>query len=117
MADERLANAGVELLARDGTGPLWGMASTDLNATLLAWPAGHEVAEHTNTELDVLLIVLEGGGVAIVDQQDRALAPGTALLIEKDSSRVIRAGAAGIRYLSVHKRRRPLQVAGLSDQG
>jgi quercetin dioxygenase-like cupin family protein len=103
----------VDLLSRVGTGPLWGMASADLNATLLAWPPGHEVAEHTNSELDVLLIVLEGAGTAEVDGLEHALVPGSALLVEKGRSRVIRAGPEGLRYLSVHKRRGPLQVAGM----
>ena len=72
MADEREPDAVVDLLGGTGTGPLWGMASSDLNATLLAWPPGHELVEDTNAELDVLLIVLEGGGVARVDARARA---------------------------------------------
>jgi quercetin dioxygenase-like cupin family protein len=59
------------------------MASRDLNATLLAWPPGHEVAEHANTEVDVLLVVLGGGGVVVIDQRKRALVPGHVLLVEK----------------------------------
>jgi hypothetical protein len=59
MARERTAGQVVDLLSRRGMGPLWGMASADLNATLLAWPPGHEVAAHTNSELDVLLIMLD----------------------------------------------------------
>ena len=106
----------VHLLSRNETGALWGIASADLNATLLAWPPGHEVAAHTNSEVDVLLIVLEGGGVAKVDQQEHALVPGIALGVEKGSSRVIRAGADGLRYLSVHRRRGPLQVAGMPER-
>jgi hypothetical protein len=62
MADEREPDAVVDLFGGTGTGPLWGMASSDLNATLLAWSPGHELVEDTNSELDVLLIVLEGGG-------------------------------------------------------
>jgi quercetin dioxygenase-like cupin family protein len=116
MADERMPDGVVDLLGHTGTGPLWGLASGDLNATLLAWPPGHEVVEHTTNELDVLLIVLEGGGVAKVDQQEHALVAGSALLVEKGSSRVIRAGADGLRYLSVHRRRGPLQVAGMSKR-
>ncbi len=111
MADERKTDAVVDLLSPSGTGPLWGLASSDLNATLLAWPPGHELVADTNSELDVLLIVLEGGGVATVDEQEHALVPGNALLVEKGSSRVICAGADGLRYVSVHKRRGPLQLA------
>ena len=103
----------VDLLSRTGTGPLWGMASADLNATLLAWPPGHEVPEHTNSELDVLLIVLEGAGTAKVDGREHALAAGSALLVETGRSRAIRAGPEGLRYLSVHRRRGPLRVAGM----
>ena len=111
MTDQHAARAVVDLLAEQGSGPVWGMASADLNATLLAWPPGHEVAEHVNTEVDVLLIVLEGGGLVVVDQLEHALAPGHAVLIAQGSTRTIHAGTAGLRYLSVHRRRGPLQLS------
>jgi quercetin dioxygenase-like cupin family protein len=85
----------VDLLGSKGVGSLWGTASTDLNATLLAWPPGHYVAEHINAELEVLVIVLDGSGAATVDQRDLTLTPGSALLIEKGSTRTIRAGRRG----------------------
>jgi len=116
MADEREPDAVVDLLGGTGAGPLWGLASSDLNATLLAWPPAHELVEDTNSELDVLLIVLEGGGVATVDEQEHTLVPGSALLVAKGSSGAIRAGADGLRYVSVHKRRGPLQLAGTSKR-
>ena len=108
--DQRKPDAAVDLLGGTGTGPLWGMASSDLNATLLVWPPRHELVEDTNTELDVLLIVVEGSGVAQVDEQEHALVAGSALLVEKGSSRTVRAGPDGIRYVSVHRRRGPLQI-------
>lgn len=114
MSDDASTDAVVDLLSPDGTGPLWGMASGDLNATLLAWPAGHELAEHTNAERDVLLVVLAGGGVATVDGRGHELTAGTALLVEKGTSRSIRAGDQGVRYLSVHTRRGALQIEPLA---
>jgi uncharacterized cupin superfamily protein len=70
------------------------------------------------SELDVLLMVLEGGGMARIDGQEHALVAGSLLLVEKGSTRVIRAGSGGLRYLSVHRRRGPLQVAGMRrDRG
>ena len=48
MAHERKTDAVVDLLSPSGTGPLWGLASSDLNATLLAWPPGHELVADTN---------------------------------------------------------------------
>jgi quercetin dioxygenase-like cupin family protein len=103
-------SAPVDLMAREGRGPVWGIASADLNATLLVWPADHEVAEHTNAERDVLLVVVEGDGSAVVDGHVHSLAAGHVLLVERGASRTISAGAGGIRYLSVHRRRGPLQI-------
>lgn len=103
--------APVDLLQPGRTGPVWGMASTDLNATLLVWPPDHHVTEHVNAELDVLLVVLDGSGTVTVDQRERAVHPGHALLIARGSRRAIRAGPDGLRYLSVHRRRGPLQLS------
>jgi quercetin dioxygenase-like cupin family protein len=92
-------------------GPLWGAASEDLNATLLAWPPGSGPAEHVNQERDVLLVVLAGSATVTVDGEDRLLDAGEAIIIEKGRTRRIAAGPDGARYLSVHTRRGPLQIA------
>ena len=86
------------------------MASSDLNATLLAWPAGHCVEEHVNAEVDVLLIVLAGDGVVTIGDRRLPLTRGAAVLIEKGIARSVRAGETGIRQLSVHNRRGPLRL-------
>jgi len=101
----------VDLEAGRGSGPLWGMASADLNATLLAWAAGHEIAEHVNAELDVLLVVVAGTVTVTIDDAPHELLAPAALLIARGARRAIRAGADGARYLSVHRRRGPLQIA------
>jgi mannose-6-phosphate isomerase-like protein (cupin superfamily) len=100
----------IDLLGRSGIGPLWGMASADLNATLLVWPPGHEIAEHVNPQLDVLVVVLGGQGVVIVDGEAHDLPAGSAILVPRGARRRIEAGAGGLRYLSVHRRRGPLQI-------
>jgi uncharacterized cupin superfamily protein len=100
----------VDLTAGAGPGPVWGMASNDLNATLLTWPGGHEVAEHVNAELDVLVVVLAGDGVVTIDGRPHELRAAQAILIERGCSRAIRAGSGGLRYLSIHRRRGPLQI-------
>lgn len=112
-SDDRHGIQGVfDLLAGSGIGPLWGMASSDLNATLLAWPPGHEVVEYVNAELDVLLVVLDGHGTVTIDGQQHALAATGVIVIERGRRRRIQAGSAGLRYLSVHRRRGPLQIEG-----
>ena len=115
MFSERRPDGVVDLLGPARTGPLWGMASTELNTTLLAWPPGYEVVEDIPTALDVLLIVLEGGGTAHVEDREHELGCGTALLVERGSW-AIRAGDDWLRYLSVHRRRGPLQVAGMTER-
>jgi quercetin dioxygenase-like cupin family protein len=84
-------------------------------APRVPWPAGHSVVEHA-TELDVLVIVLGGDGVVSIDQRAHAICAGSALLIERGRTRAIRAGADGIRYLAVHRRRGPLQLEGVPTE-
>jgi len=108
----RVTQQAVDLMAGAGVGPLWGMASSDLNATLLEWPAGHELAEHVNADLDVFVVVLAGSGTVTIDAQPHALTAGSAILVERGTRRGIRAGADGLRYLSIHRRRGLLQIQG-----
>lgn len=92
-------------------GPIWGAASEDLNATILAWPPGIGPAEHVNVARDVLYVVLDGSARLTVDGEERELHAGEALIVEKGTSRALRAGGEGVRYLTAHLRREPLQIA------
>jgi quercetin dioxygenase-like cupin family protein len=77
---------------------------------LLAWPPGHRIAEHVNDALDVLVVVLGGHGCALVDGEARDMVPGSAVLLPRGARREIDAGDEGLRYLTVHRRRGPLQI-------
>jgi quercetin dioxygenase-like cupin family protein len=94
--------------APSGVGPLWGLQTDELNATLLEWPPGGGVAEHVNDELEVLLLVLAGSASVGLDGSEHRLSAGTLLLVPRGSARSISAGRDGVRYLSVHRRRGPL---------
>jgi quercetin dioxygenase-like cupin family protein len=110
---ERLALAELDGLddaeVRRG-GPVWGAASEDLNATLLAWSVGGGPPEHVNDERDVLIFVAEGSATVRVDGEERQLAAGEGLIVDKGRRRKITAGSAGVHYLSVHLRRPPLEI-------
>jgi quercetin dioxygenase-like cupin family protein len=91
-------------------GPLWGAESTDLNATLLEWPAGEGPAEHVNEQLDVLYVVLEGSVTLTVGGAAEELRAGEATIVDKGLQRALVAGPEGVRYLTAHVRRGGLKL-------
>src|SRR3954465_6123474 len=94
-------------------GPLRGLESEELNATLLEWGPGEgPPAETVNEERDVLVFVHEGSLVVTLNGVDRELAAGDVVIVEKGTRRRLTAGAEGVRYLTVHRRRGGLQIGG-----
>ncbi len=98
------------LVDGDGRAVLWGMATEDLNVNLVAWPEGQGVDEHRNAERDVLVVVIAGEGVVTVDGEEHRVEGGQCLMVPKGTSRTIRAGEGGMRYMTVHRRREGLDI-------
>ena len=92
-------------LAADTRGPAWTSQSDDLNVNLLVFPAGEGVADHVNTELDVLVIGVAGDGVIKVNGEAHALAAGQLILVPKGAVRSTRATSERFAYLTCHRRR------------
>jgi quercetin dioxygenase-like cupin family protein len=94
-------------LARVATAPgaVWTHQSEDLNVNLLVFSAGDGVAEHVNTEVDVLLVGIAGAGAVTVDGTHQILRAGQALLIPKGAKRGIRSESDSFAYLTCHCRR------------
>jgi quercetin dioxygenase-like cupin family protein len=86
------------------------LTSDELNATPLSWRAGTGPPEHVNEERDVLVVVLDGSATLSIDGDERKLAQGDSAIIAKGRRRKITAGRDGVRYLSIHRRRPPLQI-------
>jgi mannose-6-phosphate isomerase-like protein (cupin superfamily) len=99
-----------DLAAGGGRGPLWGTAADDLNATLLAWDPDEGPEEHVNEHRDVLYVLVEGGGTLVLDGEERSVRAPAAFVVEKGRRRRLVAGPGGIRYLTAHLRRPPLQI-------
>jgi quercetin dioxygenase-like cupin family protein len=78
---------------------------------VLAWGAGHRTPRHVNDERDVLIVVLAGSAEVTVGSRSDTLRSGQALLVSKGELCEIEAGPEGVRYLSVHRRRPPLEIA------
>jgi quercetin dioxygenase-like cupin family protein/hemerythrin len=92
------------------------LASEDLNVTSLAWKAGSGPPEHVNEERDVLVVVLDGSATLSIDGEERELARGETAIVDKGRRRRITAGRGGVRYLSIHRRRPPLQIGRAADR-
>jgi len=100
-------------------GSLWQLdpVARDLDANIIALPAGDEIRRHDGPELDVLLLVLEGAGTLETEDGELALTPGMLVWLPRRSQRRFVAGRDGLRYFSVHQRKPALTITARSDAG
>ena len=107
----------VDLTAPLGSGgAIWSLPhGGDLDANLVRLDPDAGIGRHVNNDVDVMVIVQSGTGVLTVDAQTQRLGVDQLALIPRGSSRSIVAGAAGISYLSIHRRRSPLRITARPD--
>ncbi|MEU9593326.1 hypothetical protein AB0D84_26875 [Streptomyces sp. NPDC048193] len=104
-----------ELLARTGeagAGALWRLAEPgrQLDANVVRVPASGRVGTHTEPDLDVLLLVLDGAATLVCADGDRPLRPGLLTWLPYGSTRAVQAGPDGVTYLTVHRRRPGMRI-------
>ncbi|MFG1621803.1 hypothetical protein [Kribbella sp. NPDC049227] len=94
------------------SGARWTLAEPgrQLDANLIHLPAGQRVDTHTEPDLDVVLVVVAGGGTVGTPDGDQALADGNVVWLPHGSTRNITAGNSGLSYLTIHRRRPGLQI-------
>jgi quercetin dioxygenase-like cupin family protein len=102
--------------AATAPGSAWTRQSEDLNINLLVFASGEGVAEHINTEVDVLLVGIAGAGAVTVDGTRRVLRAGHALLIPKGANRGIQSESDPFAYLTCHCRRAGLWPSRPGEQ-
>lgn len=93
--------------------PVWVHTSEDLNVNLLVFDAPGGVTEHTNDEVDVLLVGISGQGNVVVDGTTRTLSAGAAIVIPKGARRAVEAVEGRFAYLTCHRRRAGLWPRGV----
>lgn len=92
-------------------GVIWALqGGGDLNANLVRFEGGRGVGEHVNDEVDVLVVGISGSGTVSVDGETYPVSNGTVVLVPRGAARSTRAASEGFAYLSVHRRRGPLQI-------
>ena len=84
----------------------------DLDANLVRLHSRGSITEHVNDDVDVLIFVQSGRGELTVDGETHRLRRDVLALIPRGARRQIAAGQTGICYLSVHRRRGLLSIAG-----
>lgn len=107
---ERVAGADPEQ-----RGALWRLSepARQLDANVIRLPAAAVVDEHQENDLDVLLLVVAGGGTLLDGAQTLPLGVGALAWLPCTSRRGLRAGPEGLVYLTVHRRRPGLAVQGM----
>jgi quercetin dioxygenase-like cupin family protein len=101
IAGSATGRAGVIWTLREGA---------DLNANLVRFEGGRGVGEHVNDEVDVLVVGISGSGTVSVDGEAYPVSNGTVVLVPRGAARSTRAASEGFAYLSLHRRRGPLQI-------
>jgi quercetin dioxygenase-like cupin family protein len=93
-------------------GALWKLAESgrQLDANLVHLPPDESVASHREPDLDVLLLVVAGGGTLSSPDGVQPLGAGALLWLPHGSTRRIDAGPDGLSYLTVHRRRPGMRI-------
>jgi quercetin dioxygenase-like cupin family protein len=85
-------------------------ASSDLNANLVRFSTRQGAGEHVNDEVEVIVVGVSRLGIVTVDREEHALSAGILVFIPKGARRSTVSASEDFAYLTVHRRRGPLQI-------
>lgn len=91
-------------------GAIWKLEpdARDLDANIIALQPNQEIGEHRGPDLDVLIHVFEGTGTLHTEIDSISLNLGDVLYLPARSRRHFVAGVHGLKYFSVHQRKKTL---------
>ncbi|PRB72348.1 DUF2249 domain-containing protein [Arthrobacter sp. MYb213] len=91
-------------------GAIWKLEpdARDLDANIIALQPHQEIGEHRGPDLDVLIHVFEGTGTLHTEIDSISLNLGDVLYLPARSRRHFVAGDHGLKYFSVHQRKKTL---------
>ncbi|CAL9657264.1 hypothetical protein SUDANB145_06828 [Streptomyces sp. enrichment culture] len=109
--------AALAALADAPAGALWKLAESgrQLDANVVRLPPGARVAPHTEPDLDVLLLMLGGDGTLVCADGPRPLCAGALTWLPHGATRGVEAGAEGMTYLTVHRRRPGMRIQSADE--
>lgn len=103
-------DAPATLLPRSGPASASGIAGMELNATPVGLAAGAGTVWQVSDDRELLLVVLEGSARVSIGDRAIELEGHDSLLIARGTRWRMVAGARGVRYLSIHRRKGPIQL-------
>jgi quercetin dioxygenase-like cupin family protein len=100
--------------AAAGGGAAWRLRPEprQLDSNVIRLRPGGQIDSHVGPDLDVLVLVLAGDGRVVGEAADVPLTEGALVWLPRRSRRAIEAGAQGLSYLTVHRKRPGLSIAG-----
>jgi quercetin dioxygenase-like cupin family protein len=99
--------------AREGSaGVAWKLEPTprQLDANIVHLTSYRGIDMHTGPELDVLILVLDGGGELLTDNGSVELTRGSLVWLPRLSRRGFQAHIEGLTYFTVHQKRPGLSI-------
>ncbi|MEU2715430.1 hypothetical protein [Streptomyces sp. NPDC007205] len=100
-------------------GVLWKLAESgrQLDANVVRLAPGDRITAHTEQQLDVMVLVVAGGGLLGTGHTDEPepLAEGALVWLPHGAPRSIIAGEAGLTYVTVHQRRPGMRIGTRPD--
>jgi uncharacterized protein (DUF2249 family) len=98
--------------AIDVLGAVWKLQARerDLDSNIIALTPGAGIGAHAGPDVDVLIHVLAGSGQLTTELHALQLRPGALIWLPRRSRRQFTAGPDGLRYLTVHQRRKALTL-------
>ncbi len=86
-------------------GALWSISGDQLNVNLIRFDTNHGVAEHINSEVDVLGVVVSGSALLRLDDAQHELRAGMLFYVPRGRRRGLRVTDGPFVYISCHQRR------------
>ncbi len=104
------ADIGAQATDPDVTGAVWrlDLRDRDLDSNIIALPPHGAIDAHSGPDLDLLVHIVAGAGQLITEVGSIDLRPGAVVWSPRGSRCQFTAGPDGLRYLTVHQRRRAL---------
>src|SRR6185312_8692809 len=112
-----LLNAAGAACSPEQSGALWRLAEDErqLDANLIRLPAGHRIEVHREPDVDVLVVVLTGGGTVRTDEGTLALAPHALLWLPHGSQCATEAVTRGRADHTAQRKRTAMQIKRVRD--